>query len=234
MTPAADVPPRLRRAGRPITSVERELPSTPRGVRTRAKLIAAARVVFERDGYLDARLVDITTEAGTSAGSFYTYFESKEEVFTAVLADVEEEMLHPAVRKITDGDDPVAVIRESNRAYLESYRRNTRFMQLLDQVASIDEEFREVRRRRGDAFTRRNARGIRDLQARGLADPDVNPLLAASILSGMVGRAAYTNFVLGEDWDFEELVESLTRLWAGALHINMHEAKSVAPERVEE
>lgn len=210
------------------------MPSTPRGVRTRAKLITAARVVFERDGYLDARLVDITTEAGTSAGSFYTYFESKEEIFTAVLADVEEEMLHPEVRKITHDDDPVAVIRASNRAYLESYRRNARFMQLLDQVASIDDEFRELRRRRGEAFTRRNARGIRDLQARGLADPDVNPLLAASILSGMVGRAAYTNFVLGEDWDFEELVESLTLLWASALRIEVRAAESVAPERVEE
>lgn len=230
MSRAAEVPRRQRRAGRRGTPVERDLPSTPRGVRTRAKLITAARVVFERDGYLDARLVDITSEAGTSAGSFYTYFDSKEEIFTAVLADVEEEMLHPEVRKITDGDDPVAIIRASNRAYLESYQRNTRFMQLLDQVASIDDEFRELRRRRGEAFTRRNARGIRDLQARGLADPEVNPLLAASILSGMVGRAAYTNFVLGEGWDFEELVESLTRLWVGALHINMYVAGSVAPK----
>lgn len=228
MTRAAEVPPRQRRAGRTGNPVSRELPSTARGARTRAKLIKAARVEFERDGYLDARLVDITTEAGTSAGSFYTYFDSKEEIFAAVLGEVEEEMLHPAVREIADGDDPVAVIRASNRAYLESYQRNARFMQLLDQVASIDDSFRELRRRRGEAFTRRNARGIRDLQARGLADPDVNPLLAASILSGMVGRAAYTNFVLGEGWDFEELVETLTRLWASALNIELPSAATVA------
>ena len=59
-------------------------PVTARGVRTRAALVAAARVVFERDGYLDARLVDITAEARCSSGTFYTYFAGKEEVFAEI------------------------------------------------------------------------------------------------------------------------------------------------------
>src|SRR5699024_5724804 len=75
----------------------RELPTTARVIRPRNKSLQAARVVFERDGYLDARLIDITTEAGVSAGSFYTYFDGKEEIFAAVLAEVGEEMLHPEV-----------------------------------------------------------------------------------------------------------------------------------------
>ncbi|MFE0250845.1 TetR/AcrR family transcriptional regulator, partial [Streptomyces sp. NPDC059010] len=41
----------------------REPPPTQRGVRTRAALVKAARKVFERDGYLDTRLTDITKEA---------------------------------------------------------------------------------------------------------------------------------------------------------------------------
>ncbi len=67
------------------TSALREPPLTARGLRTRAALVAAARVVFERDGYLDARLSDITAEAKCSTGSFYTYFSSKEEILQAVL-----------------------------------------------------------------------------------------------------------------------------------------------------
>ena len=47
-------------------------PATARGKRTRDALVAAARKVFERDGYLDSRLVDIVQEAGCSIGSFYT------------------------------------------------------------------------------------------------------------------------------------------------------------------
>ncbi len=218
----SDVSPRPRRsAGFAEAASPRELPTTPRGLRTRARLVEAARVVFERDGFLDARLVDITGEAGISAGSFYTYFDSKEEVFLAVLTEVEHEMLHPDVRNVPQGDDPIESIRASNRGYLESYERFARFMGLLEQVASIDDDFRERRRKRGEAFVQRNARSIRQLQEKGIAGSDVDAFLAASFLSGMVARAAYARFVLGETWDIDAMVETLTQLWVDALKISV-------------
>lgn len=197
----------------------REPPRTPRGLRTRAALVAAARTVFERDGYLDARLTDITAEAKCSTGSFYTYFDNKEQVFAAVLADVEEEMLHPHVREMTDSDDPVALIEAANRAYLTAYRRHAKLMRLLEQVAHVDDRVRELRRRRSAAFVERNARSIADLQARGLADPELDPLLAARALSGMASRLAYTTYVLKDTGDLDALVATLTRLWANALRL---------------
>ena len=221
MSSSADISPRQRRSmGLTGDTQQRELPTTARGIRTRNKLLQAARVVFERDGYLDARLIDITTEAGVSAGSFYTYFDGKEEIFAAVLAEVGEEMLHPEVHDMVDADDPVAVIRASNRAYLEMYRKHAKFMQLLHEVSSIDERFRKLRRQRAQAFVERNARSIQDLQNRGVATSDVDSRLASSILSGMVSRAAYSKFVVGEDWDFETLVETVTRLWINALDMS--------------
>ena len=45
----------------------------------------AAQKVFERDGFLDARITDITATARTATGSFYTYFNGKEEIFLAVV-----------------------------------------------------------------------------------------------------------------------------------------------------
>jgi AcrR family transcriptional regulator len=199
----------------------REAPRSARGIRTRAALVAAARTVFERDGYVNARMSDITRKAKTSTGSFYTYFTNKEEIFAAVLEEVQEEMLHPHVREATDDEDPVAVIEASNRAYLEAYERNAKLMRLLDQVAAIDDDFRALRRRRGALFAERNARSIRDLQARGLADPDVDPDIAALGLSAMVGRTAQQVYVDGVKVDREKLVEALTRLWANALKLDI-------------
>jgi AcrR family transcriptional regulator len=188
--------------------------------------VAAARKVFERDGYVNARMSDITRKAKMSTGSFYTYFTNKEEIFAAVLDEVQEEMLHPHVREATDDEDPVAVIEASNRAYLEAYERNAKLMQLLDQVAAIDDDFRELRRRRGALFAERNARSIRDLQARGLADPDVDPQIAALALSGMVGRTAQQVYVFGDEVDHEALVKALTRLWANALRLDIAPART--------
>jgi hypothetical protein len=52
-------------------------------MRTRTALVAAARRVFERDGYIDARLTDIPREANCSTGTLYTYFAGKEAIFHA-------------------------------------------------------------------------------------------------------------------------------------------------------
>jgi AcrR family transcriptional regulator len=175
--------------------------------------------VFERDGYLDSRVTDISAEANTATGSFYTYFDSKEEIFEAVLAELQDDMLHQHIQEVVDHDDPAAVIEASNRAYLQVYERNAKLMQLLEQVSTIDESFRELRRKRAKAFAERNANSIRNLQARGLADPNLDAMLTATALSSMVSRVAYINYVLGDDWKLDELVEELTRLWINALGI---------------
>lgn len=203
-------------------SEARQLPATVRGARTRAALVAAARKVFERDGYLDAKLTEITRVAGCATGSFYTYFANKEEIFAAVLDQAQQDMMHPGMGRVSGADDPYAVLEASNRAYLEAYRRNAKLMGLLEQVAQVDPEFRAFRARRADAFIRRNAAGIADLQTRGIADPGLDALLASRALSGMVSRLAYSAFVLEEvlavsDVDFEALVFTVTRLWASAL-----------------
>jgi hypothetical protein len=102
-----------------------------------------------------------------------------------VVEVAQEDVLHPGIGRVPDNGDPYAVLEASNRAYLEAYRRNAKLMALLEQVANIDPNFRELRRRRGEVFTRRNARGIADLQKRGIADPELDPTLAAQVLSSM-------------------------------------------------
>jgi len=198
-------------------------PQTARGKRTRDALIAAARTLFERDGFVDSRLVDIAAEAKCSIGSFYTWFDSKEEIFAAVLHEAQNDMLHPGTGRIEETDDPVAIILASNRAYFEAYKRNAKLNQLLQQVAAVDPRFRAMRKARTDAFVSRNARAIADLQRRGLADLKVDARLAAISLSAMVGRLASEAFVFGTDHDIDVLVETATRLWTNALGLTTPE-----------
>lgn len=201
-------------------------PQTARGQRTRDNLVRAARTVFERDGYVDSRLVDIVAEAKCSIGSFYTWFDSKDEVFAAVLHEAQSDMLHPGTGRIETSDDPVAIIGASNRAYFEAYRRNARLNQLLQQVSAVDPRFREMRRARSVAFVTRNARAISDLQARGLADRQVDPEMAAKALSGMIARLAYDVFVIDDEERVDDLVETATRLWTNALGLTSPELRA--------
>jgi len=52
---------------------------------TRQRLLAAAETIFARDGFEAARLEDIAAHAGYTRGAFYANFESKEDIFVALL-----------------------------------------------------------------------------------------------------------------------------------------------------
>lgn len=205
---------------RTLATPARELPVSRRGAATRAALVTAARTIFERDGFLNARIGDITAEAGVATGSFYTYFVDKDDVFLGLMEEVQDEMLNPpdpTPDQGFDGEDLARALEAANRAYLESYRQNAKLMGVLEQVSVIDETFREHRRARGRAFTQRNARLIRRLQKEGLADPSLDPLVAAWALGGMVSRIAFQAFVLEESMDFDQVVKTVTQLWLNGL-----------------
>ena len=59
-----------------------------RGRRTRATLVEAAKLVFSETPFADTRIADITARAGVANGTFYTYFDSKEELYRTILERV--------------------------------------------------------------------------------------------------------------------------------------------------
>ena len=63
-------------------------PLTPKGRERRSDILRAAREVFEERGFLDTRVSDIVAAAGVAQGTFYSYFDSKEAVFTEVAQQV--------------------------------------------------------------------------------------------------------------------------------------------------
>jgi AcrR family transcriptional regulator len=187
-----------------------------RGTRTREALLRGAREVFERDGFVDAKITSITAAAGVAAGSFYTHFESKDAIFQALIAEVHEITLHPGIE---DAHTPQESIAATNRAYLEHYERNARLFVLMDQVALLDEGFRSVRQKMSQDVAKRNARAIRRWQEQGLVDDGLDPLITARALNSMTSRMAYTRFAGGTRVSNEVLAENLTRLWINALQL---------------
>ena len=122
--------------------------TTAKGQRTREELVAAARRVFERDGYSGARVADITAEAGVAHGSFYTYFASRQDVFVAVMREVGEQFrVAVAVPPGEPRTGMYAALDRANRRYLEAYRANSVIWALAEQVATMDEEIHRIRLR---------------------------------------------------------------------------------------
>jgi len=209
----------------PTTTPEAsEKPSGPRsrkGVETRARLLAAAKEIFEQDGFLDARISDIAERAGLSHGSFYHYFESKEEVFREVAAEVEQRLSEPLYSVILDAHStasPYERIHEGIRRNFESYRDEARIMGVIEQVSRFDENLRAFRNERHHVSSAEIADSIRRLQQHGLADKSLDPAIAAAGLGAMTYRFPEMWFVQGLlDCEFDVGVEQLTRLFVNAL-----------------
>jgi AcrR family transcriptional regulator len=201
-------------------------PRSPKGRRTRARLLEAGKTVFERDGFLQARITDIATEAGVSHGSFYHYFNSKEEVFREIAEEVEVRLISMDDVAHDAGPDagPVDRIRAANRSYLSAYRKEAAIMRIIEEVSRYDEEVRAVRAKRDDYLTIRTESAIARLQADGLADHRIDTHYAAVALGGMVAKFAEMMFIGGMKFDLGMAVDQLTLLWANALGIKENRA----------
>jgi AcrR family transcriptional regulator len=53
-----------------------------------ARLVAAARQLFARDGFAGVNIADICEAAGVATGSFYRHFETKDAIFVAAVRSV--------------------------------------------------------------------------------------------------------------------------------------------------
>ena len=83
-----------------------------RKLRTRARLVDAARGVVGRKGVTDTTILDITEAADVGFGTFYNYFESKEAVLAAASAEVVERLgsaLDRLTAPLTDDAEVIAI-----------------------------------------------------------------------------------------------------------------------------
>src|SRR6476469_2582405 len=83
-------------------------PRTARGEKTLRKILDAARDEFGDRGFSDSSIVGITQRAGVALGTFYTYFDSKEALFQALVRDMSNQVrdnVGPALAGAADGLD---------------------------------------------------------------------------------------------------------------------------------
>jgi AcrR family transcriptional regulator len=212
----------------------RTAPRSRKGERTRARLIDAAKRVFERDGFLEARIVDIAETAQLAPGSFYHYFDSKEQIFREVAETQEERLTAPPDEPDDDtrDDSARARIRRANRRYLERYRDEAALMGVIEQVSRYDPHVNAARMATMKHFVERAERAITRLQREGKVDRRVHPTMAADALGAMVARFAEIWLVQGyREYDFDEAVEQLTLLWGNALGLEPEPARARRPRR---
>lgn len=106
-------------------------------VATRQKLFGAAAQVVGAEGYSDASIAKITARAHVAQGTFYNYFESRQELFEQLLPELGKQLLDFIRSRITDCQDGMAREEIGFRAFFEFLARTPEFYRILNEAETF-------------------------------------------------------------------------------------------------
>ena len=115
-------------------------PRTARGERTRRKLLDAAAAEFAENGFHAGSISAITRRAGAALGSFYTYFDSKDAIFRALVSDMSETVRIAAREAIAPHMGPLEIERAALAAFLAFAADHKEIYRIIDESEFVDPE----------------------------------------------------------------------------------------------
>src|SRR5947207_13765842 len=114
-------------------------PATAKGVRTRARILDTARIVFARDGFVEAKMSDIAAGSQLSVGGLYRYFTDKENVFSALIADLIAQLYDASGHNTHHvATDPYEALFEAHLGYLRVYTAHRDVSRALVEAAPVE------------------------------------------------------------------------------------------------
>ena len=168
----AEPTPALSATGKPLTK---------RGEATRRKLLEAAEEVFAGLGYHEASIVKITERAGIGLGTFYLYFDSKQQIFEELVVDLNRRVRHSMSEAMAGASGRI----EAERAGFDGFFRFTAAHPALYRVVR-EAEFvsPEMLRLHYTRIVDGYEAGLRAAQREGDVDEALDPEVTAWALMG--------------------------------------------------
>jgi AcrR family transcriptional regulator len=162
-------------------------PRTERGRKTLRRLLEAASAEFGERGYHEAAINGITQRAGVALGTFYTYFESKEEVFRALVRDMSRATRQHVAEAVRGAPDRLAAERLGLEAFIRFVRGHRELYRIIEEAQFVAQD---VYREHYLTFADGYSRNLAAARARGeIADGEDEPrawaLIGMSVFLGM-------------------------------------------------
>ena len=187
-------------------------PRTARGQRTLRKLLDAARDEFGERGFGDSSIVGITRRAGVALGTFYTYFDSKEALFAALVRDMSAQVrdhVAPALRQSANTIDGEG---KALASFLSFARQHRDVYRIIDEAEFV--EPRAYREHYETTATRIAAR-LAAARDKGEFDETFSDDDLDTIAWGMMGANVFLGlrFAVWDDADAGRVAQAMSRVW---------------------
>ena len=183
---------------------EGKAPRTDRGRRTVRKLLEAAGAEFGERGYHDAAITGITARAGVALGTFYTYFESKEELFRTLVRDMSDAVRAHVAEAVAGAPDRLAAERLGLAAFIAFVRQHRELYRIIEEAQFVAED---VYRSHYLTFVEGYRRNLAAAASRGEIKPGEDELRAWAL----IGMSVFLGMRYGV-WDADMTPERVADL----------------------
>jgi AcrR family transcriptional regulator len=186
---------------------------------TRERLLGAARESFAKLGFASTRVADIVALAGTSHGTFYTYFDDKRDALLALTEQAASAIYGAAVAPLasTGRQSPRDAIRARLTIFFRTYSEWWDVVRTWDHASAIHPEVDELRARIRESIVEQLCRLLARDREVSHVNGELDLEIAAIALTAMVEEFADRWFALGRTLGTTEIAQ-LTALCAGALY----------------
>lgn len=155
-------------------------PLSPQGLQMRARIVDAGIAVFPRRGFHETRVDDVVEAAGASHGSFYRYFDSKEDLFRVIATDAASELV--ACIEAFPADHAAEPLREWLDSWFGVYAQHGGIIALWRDTRFSDPVLDDLTRRVADAAL---GRLLAVLEKQAVGDPLVNAIAFLGLIEAV-------------------------------------------------
>ncbi len=188
-------------------------PRTERGRKTLRLLLDAAAAEFGEKGFHESSVVSITQRAGVALGSFYTYFDSKDSLFRALVQDMSAQVRKTVGPVMAAETDRLEGERKGLAQFLSFVRRHKELYRIIDEAEFVDPP---SYRAHYENTVAGYVASLKDAADKGQLRADVEEVHAWAIV-GMNVFLGLRYGVMGEDRDVNEVANIASDLLTNGL-----------------
>jgi AcrR family transcriptional regulator len=174
----------------------------PRGAKTRQKLLDAGAKVLPAHGYHASRVDDIVEMAGVSHGSFYRYFQNKDDFFRVLAEDASLRMIE-LLDEFPSSDD-VGALNDWTAEWFQTYESTGGVISVWQEMQDADPTLANFSQQVAGAVI---ARLAQVLDGRGFGDTSVDSLAFLALTE----RMPYSVFTLRFS-DRDEAIDAMVTM----------------------
>lgn len=177
-------------------------------IQNRQQILEAAKTLFAEKGFEATNVRDIIHESALSPGTFYNYFQSKEEIFEVLTDEIINEVRHEIQQSYKDVKMDREEINRALQRFFQIFLGNPRLMKFLSRNQSY---LRELRNKgRFDGMLSDLEKALADGVNNGMI-PQVPVKIVAIAIFGAVFEIIAT-MVVTPNFDVNKAIETLSQL----------------------